>query len=53
MVNLARQSRRLSDLFILQLMGMSGMKVIAYGHASNNIPCAQATKEMDLAFLWV
>ena len=33
-------------------MGMSGMKVMAYGHASNNIPCAQATKEMDPAFLW-
>ena len=52
MVSLARQSRRLSALFILQLMGLSGMKAIAYSHASSNILCAQATKEMERAFLW-
>ena len=52
MVYLARQSKHLSGLSILQPSGISGMKPMAYSHACNKVLYVQATKEMDPAFLW-
>ena len=53
MVHLAQQSRHLSGRYVLQPSDMRGKKVMAYGHASNKILCAQATQEMDPASSWV